>query len=106
MPTKPYQVGAYYFPNYHVEPRNEANYGPGWNEWELIKHATPRWPGHKQPIAPAWGYEDESDPVVMAKKIDAAADHKLNHFIFDWYWYDGPFLNRGLDDGFLKAANN
>src|SRR6185312_4108288 len=25
----------------------------------------------------------------------------------DWYWYeDGPFLNRALDDGYLKSPNN
>src|SRR5690606_22825769 len=27
-------------------------------------------------------------------------------FIFDWYMYeDGPFLNRCIDEGFLKAEN-
>jgi hypothetical protein len=42
----------------------------------------------------------------MAAKIAAAADHGLDVFIFDWYWYDdGPFLQRGLEDGFMKAAN-
>ncbi|MCP4639688.1 MAG: hypothetical protein GY851_04615, partial [bacterium] len=51
--------------------------------------------------------EDESDPAAMAKKIDAAADHGIDAFIFDWYWYDdGPFLQRGLDEGFLGAPNN
>ncbi|MGO9239740.1 MAG: glycoside hydrolase family 99-like domain-containing protein [Bryobacteraceae bacterium] len=101
-----YQVGAYYFPNYHVDPRNEKVHGPGWTEWELVRAAQPRYPGHRQPKRPLWGYEDEADPRVMAKKIDAAADHALNHWLFDWYYYDGPFLNRCLDEGFLKAANN
>lgn len=27
-----YQSGVYYFPNCHVDPRNEAVHGPGWNE--------------------------------------------------------------------------
>lgn len=103
----PYQVGAYYFPNYHVDPRNEKAHGKGWTEWELVKQATPRFAGHKQPKKPLWGYEDEADPRVFARKIDAAADHGLTHFIFDWYYYDdGPFLNRGLDEGYLRAANN
>ncbi|MCX5663040.1 MAG: glycoside hydrolase family 99-like domain-containing protein [Planctomycetota bacterium] len=104
---KPYQVAAYYFPNYHVDPRNEQVHGKGWTEWELVKAATPRFPGHHQPNLPAWGFEDESDPKAMAKKIDAAADHGLTSFIFDWYYYnDGPFLERGLDNGFLRAPNN
>jgi len=55
---------------------------------------------------PVWGYEDESDPVVMAKKIDAAATHGVNTFIFDWYWYENePFLEEALNRGFLAAAN-
>lgn len=102
-----YQVGCYYFPNYHVDPRNEQVHGPGWTEWELVKRATPRFAGHHQPNVPAWGYTDEADPVQMAQKIDAAADHGLDYFIFDWYWYDdGPFIERGLEQGFLNAANN
>ncbi len=100
-------VACYYFANYHTgEPRNEASKGVGWNEWELVKAAKPRFEGHLQPNVPAWGYTDESDPVAMAQKIDAAADNGIDAFIFDWYYYnDGPFLNRALDNGFLKASN-
>ncbi len=101
-----YHIGAYYFPNYHVDPRNEKLYGKGWTEWQIVKHATPRFPGHRQPRVPLWGYEDEADPTVFARKIEAAADHGLDSFIFDWYWYnDGAFLNRCLDEGYLQAPN-
>jgi hypothetical protein len=107
MAKKSYEIGAYYFPNYHRDPRNDAAHGPGWTEWDLLRAAKPRFEGHQQPKVPLWGYEDEADPLVMARKIDAAADHDLNHFIFDWYWYeDGPFLGRCLDEGFLGAVNN
>lgn len=101
-------VACYYFGNYHPgDPRNEAAKGKGWSEWELVKTAKPRFPGHRQPNIPLWGYTDESDPQVMAKKIDAAADHGIDAFIFDWYMYeDGPFLDRPIDRGFLKAKNN
>jgi hypothetical protein len=100
-------VACYYFPNYHPgDPHNDQAKGKGWCEWELVKAAKPRFPGHVQPKTPAWGYADESDPEVMAKKIDAAADHGIDAFIFDWYYYnDGPFLNRCLDLGYLKAPN-
>lgn len=101
-----YTLAAYYFPNYHQDPRNAEWHGGAWTEWELLKRAEPRWPGHAQPKVPLWGYEDEADPAVMARKIDAAADHAVDAFIFDWYWYDdGPFLQRALEDGFLKAPN-
>lgn len=100
-------VAAYYFPNYHTgDPRNDLNMGKDWAEWELVKAAQPRFPGHQQPKVPVWGYVDEKDPKVMAKKIDAAVEHGINCFIFDWYMYeDGPFLNRCIDEGFLKAKN-
>ncbi len=101
------QIAVYYFPNYHPDARNALSHGPGWMEWELVRQARPRFAGHRQPRIPLWGYSDESDPLVMAKKIDAAADHGINAFIFDWYWYnDGPYLERGLEHGFLGAPNN
>jgi hypothetical protein len=100
------QVAVYYFPNYHVDPRNELVHGTGWMEWQLMKQAKPRFKGHQQPKIPANGYDDESDPAVMGRKIDLAADHGIDAFIFDWYWYDdGPFLQNGLEKGFLNAAN-
>jgi hypothetical protein len=100
-------VAAYYFPNYHTgDPRNDKNMGEGWSEWELVKTAQPRFPNHQQPKVPEWGYLDEKDPEVMAKKIEAAVEHGIDCFIFDWYMYeDGPFLNRCIDEGFLKAKN-
>jgi hypothetical protein len=100
-------VAAYYFPNYHTgDPRNDLNMGKDWSEWELVKAAQPRFPNHQQPKVPEWGYVDEKDPVVMAKKIEAAVSHNIDCFIFDWYMYeDGPFLNRCIDEGFLKAEN-
>src|SRR5438034_366150 len=89
------------------DPRNVKNKGEGWSEWELVKAARPRFPGHRQPKVPQWGYGDESDPSVMAQKIDTAADHGIDAFIFDWYYYDdGPFLDRPIDIGFLQAKNN
>ncbi|MFC3767947.1 glycoside hydrolase family 99-like domain-containing protein [Paenibacillus sp. GCM10012303] len=106
-PSSNIQVAAYYFPNYHPDPRNDQWHGKGWTEWELVRRATPRFEGHNQPKVPLWGYEDESDPLVMGKKIDAAASHGIDAFIFDWYWYeDGPYLQGALERGFLNAPNN
>lgn len=100
-------VACYYFPNYHTDDvRNIQAKGKHWSEWELVKEAKPRFEGHQQPKVPAWGYTDEKDPAVMAQKIDAAADNGIDAFIFDWYYYeDGPYLNRCLDEGFLRAKN-
>lgn len=73
--TSDITVACYYFGNYHPgDPRNVATKGKDWSEWELVKAAKPRFEGHQQPKVPLWGYGDESDPKVMAQKIDAAAD--------------------------------
>lgn len=100
-------VAAYYFPNYHTnDPGNIKNKGADWSEWELVKAAKPRFQGHDQPKVPLWGYTDEKDPNVMELKIKTAAEYGIDCFIFDWYMYeDGPFLNRCIDEGFLKAKN-
>ena len=105
--TEKITVAAYYFPNYHTnDPRNIINKGADWSEWELVKAAKPRFPGHDQPKVPLWGSTDEKDPKVMEQKIEAASKYGVDCFIFDWYRYDdGPFLNRCLDEGFLKAKN-
>ncbi len=102
-----YEIAVYYFPQYHPDPRNDLWHGRGWTEWDLVKRAEPRFPGHQQPKEPVWGYEDESLPQVAANKIAAAADHGVTAFIWDWYWYDNaPFLNGALERGYLQADNN
>jgi hypothetical protein len=46
------------------------------------------------------------DPAAMEKKINAAADHGVNVFIFDWYWYDeSPFLE-SMVNSFVEAENS
>ncbi|MBC7597376.1 MAG: glycoside hydrolase family 99-like domain-containing protein [Kineosporiaceae bacterium] len=99
-------VLAYYFPGWHPDERLSARYGEGWTEWQLLQNARPRFAGHRQPRVPADGYLNESDPGVMAGKIDLAADHGVDAFVFDFYWHDdGPFLEGALDRGYLGAAN-
>jgi hypothetical protein len=112
IPDGDVQVAVYYFPNW----------GPvDLSEWAILKQAKPKFEGHKQPKVPAWGYQNENDPEVMAQKIDAAADNGVDAFIFDWYYYDADqsggsgetsswqgsrYLYMALEDGFLQAAKN
>ena len=102
-----YHVAAYIWPSCHDDPvGREVLWSEGHGEWEIIKRGTPRLEAHNHPARPMWGYEHDDDPEVMERWIDAAADHGVNVFVFDWYWYDGgPFLEGCLNDGFLKARN-
>lgn len=103
-----YHVAAYIWPSCHHDERfGDMLWPEKTGEWEVIKKGTSRFEGHYQPKIPLWGYEIDDDPKVMEKWIDAATDHGVNIFIFDWYWFDkGPFLESSLNNGFLKASNN
>ena len=103
-----YDVAAYIWPSCHHDARfGDMLWPDGTGEWEVIKKGNPRFEGHYQPKVPLWGYEPDDDPKVMQRWIDAATDHGVNVFIFDWYWFgDGPFLESSLNNGFLKAKNN
>ncbi len=106
-PMKTYDIAAYVWPSYHPDDRAKVFWPMGIGEWETVMKNAPKFEGHEQPRFPVWGYVNEADPYVMEMQIAAAADHGVNVFIYDWYWYDGmPFLEACLNDGFLKARNN
>jgi len=102
-----YDVAAFIWPSYHPDDRAKIFWPMGIGEWETVLFNKRLFEGTEPPRHPVWGYINEADPYVMQMQIDAAADHGINVFIFDWYWYDGmPFLQGCLDDGYLKAKNN
>ena len=103
-----YDVAAYVWPAYTgTEPRTRMFWPAGIGEWETVRKAAAKYPGHDWPRKPLWGSVDEADPQVMEMEIAAAADHGVNVFIYDWYWYDRrPFLENCLNEGYLKARNN
>ncbi len=106
--NRPYDVAAYIWPGYSGdEPRARMFWPEGIGEWQTVKNAVRKYEGHSWPRKPLWGYVNEADPYVMQMQIEAATDHLVNTFIYDWYWYDRrPFVENCLNDGFLKAKNN
>ncbi len=102
-----YDIAAFVWPSYHPDDRAKIFWPAGIGEWETVMKDKPKYEGHDQPRHPLWGYINEADPYVAEMEINAAADHGVNVFIFDWYWYDGmPYLEGHLNDGYLKARNN
>ena len=103
-----YDVAAYVWPSYTGdEPRTRIFWPDGTGEWQSVKNAVGKFPGHTWPRKPVWGYLNEADAGVMEMQINQAVSHGVNVFIYDWYWYDRrPFLENCLNDGFLKAKNN
>jgi len=106
-PKKTYDVAAFVWPSYHPDDRAKIFWPQGIGEWETVMKNEAHFPGHQQPRVPLWGYVNEADRYVMEMEIAAAADHGVNVFIYDWYWYDGmPLLEACLNEGYLKARNN
>ncbi len=105
---KKYDIAAYVWPAYTGdEKRARQFWEQGIGEWQTVKNPIfkPEW-CFKNP-QPLWGYVNEADKSVMEMQINAAADHGVNVFIYDWYWYDQrPFLEQCLNEGYLKAENN
>ncbi|MDD3146770.1 MAG: glycoside hydrolase family 99-like domain-containing protein [Candidatus Riflebacteria bacterium] len=99
-------VGAYYYPGWHPCKIRDASFPRGWSEWQLVYNCKPSFADHEQPRLPLWGQENEADPKVFARKLDAAAEYGVDLFVFAYYWSRGRRLLEGaLNDGFLKSAN-
>lgn len=104
---KHYDVAAYVWPSYYPDDRAKIYWPDGIGEWQTVRSNKAKFEGHEQPRYPLWGYINEADPYIAEMEINVAADHGVNVFIFDWYWYDRmPFLEGQLNDGYLKARNN
>ncbi|MGI8905400.1 MAG: glycoside hydrolase family 99-like domain-containing protein [Candidatus Sumerlaeaceae bacterium] len=103
--TRAFDVATIYFPSWHPDDHYSAWFGEGWNEWQLLMNAPQRYPGQTF-LKPDSKPFNEADPAHMARQVDLAADHGIDVFIFDWYWYSGVrFIEGALTDGFLKASN-
>ncbi|MCL2646368.1 MAG: glycoside hydrolase family 99-like domain-containing protein [Phycisphaerales bacterium] len=102
-----YDIAAYIWPAYTgKEPRAHQFWPEKKGEWQTVRNAQAKFPGHQWPRKPLWGYVDEADPDVMEMEIEAAVTHGVNVFIYDWYWYDRrSFLEQCLNEGYLKAKN-
>jgi len=100
------EVVAIYYPHWHNYDHGSAWKGEGWTEWEGMKAVRPRFPGHQQPKVLSWGCFDESDPTWVDREINLAADHGIDVFLYDWYWYSGVRnMEEALEQGFLQAPS-
>lgn len=85
---------AFYLPQFHTFPENDAWWGKGFTEWTNTRKALPRYPSHYQPREPHddIGYYDLSDWTVLDKQAKLLKKHGLYGLCIYHYWFSGKQL--------------
>jgi len=84
------KVLAYYLPQYHAIPENDAWWGEGFTEWNSVARGMPRFAGHYQPRIPRdLGHYTLDTPETMRRQIAFAREAGLFGFVQYFYWFNG-----------------
>ena len=87
------KIIAFYLPQFHEIPENNAMWGIGFTEWTNVRKAKPLFDGHAQPVEPLDNnYYNLLDTDVMKWQTRIAKEYGIYGFCFYHYWYNGHKL--------------
>lgn len=102
----PHYVSAFYLPQFHPVPENDAWWGKGFTEWTAVSRAQAQFDHHAQPALPAdLGFYDLRLTQVMGEQAALARAAGIDAFCVYHYWFDGNRLLEQPIDRLLEQAD-
>lgn len=99
---------AFFLPQYHPFPENDAHWGTGFTEWNNVVRARPLFPGHHQPHLPAdLGFYDLRVPEVRQQQRGMALSAGISAFALYHYWFHGRrLMHRPIEECFSDPTHD
>jgi len=95
---------AFYLPQYHPIPQNDAWWGKGFTEWTNVARAKTLFRGHEQPKIPGdLGFYDLRIHETRMAQAEMARLNGIKGFCYWHYWFGGQQL---LERPFAEVLNS